>query len=185
MPTKYYYDGDEAKNIRGFTRTKVLETLEEILTEAGIAVGDQPGRVPVCKSSTRAADRLQRQQGFVLFLMRPTIEERHQVLGHDDGKAHSGRRYTWTFLIQVSRGKVGGETTNETRITADDDLMDTINDGFNNRYAQFRDELFFRDMTIAPSDDPREAGGMLNPLVLRFTNLTRLEADEFITIPEP
>lgn len=181
---QYYLDGTNAKNVRSYVRGKVLLAATQIVTAAGMTVGQGAGQIPVLKSSKAASNRLQSGQGFLLFLMRPTPPpERYQILGHDDNKAHSGRKYLWTFVIQVSKGNIGGEVTSEKTVTSDDAMMDLVLSGFQEKYVEFREELFFRDLVISPSDDPREGGGVLNPLTLSFSNIVRMPQDEFITFP--
>ena len=180
MPAKYYYDGANAKRIRTFTREQVMAVLTTALADAGYEIGEDENQIPMLKSGRSAEDRFKVAEPFVYFVNRPTRVERHQVVGHDDGKAHSGRKFSWTFLIQASAGKMSGEATDEAIKGSDDELMDAIRNAFEENYRYFRDTLHFYEMTIAPNDEIREGSG-LNPLLLTFYNLTRMDTDEFIT----
>jgi hypothetical protein len=176
MGTKYYRDGTEARRIRAFTREKVLEVLTEILEEAEYSVGEEDDGVPLFRSGKAATERYREGKAFLLLAQNPTKAERCRVIGHDDELSHSGKRFMWSFIIQVSPGKSSSNITDEAKKLADDELMSVLQAGLEERYAHFRDELKFMQMSVEPADSFRENGG-LNPLELKFYNYIRLASD--------
>lgn len=176
MGTKYYQDGANARRIRAYTREKVLEVLTSALEDGGYTIGEDEGELPLFKSGKAAAARNQEAEPFVLLAQNPTKSERCRVLGHDDEQGHSGKRFMWTFILQASAGKQSANITDEQKKDADDELMDVIRDAFESRYEYFRNQLFFNDIEINPSDQYKENAG-LNPLTLTFYNYTRMATD--------
>lgn len=181
MPTtKYYYDGESADNIMSITREAVLAVLEESLETAGLTIGEEDDELDLLVSADAAYNRYQQGGAFAYLLQLPAKTTRHQVLGHDDDAAHSGRKHEWQFMIQVSKGKIEGKVTPEQRAEADHELMDIVRSSFEKKFLYFRDELFFSGLQINPAGQAQQNSNILNPMTLTFYNLTRMAEDELL-----
>jgi hypothetical protein len=172
----YYYEGADGQTIRALTRQKVLDKVTAILTALGHTVGNGDGQFALLKTREAAAARYKAGQPFLYFARR-TVKVTPKRVVDGGGAGHPGRKYEWGYLILVSQGNIGGNTTSEQSEASTDTLMDQVRDALEESYTYFRDLNFYK-FAVGQLDDNRETGLGVEPILITFYNTIRLQTEE-------
>lgn len=172
-----HYEGEDARKIRAFTKKEVSKAIMRALKDS---LGTNEG-IAVLRSMKSASNSLQSGGKFVVAVPTEPKTSRCRVMGADN-KAHSGMRFEWTFLLQMSNGEIGGNDTGDKEAKSDDVLVDAVRNGLENQYVYFRDTLVFENLRVEQADKVTTNGSALNPLTVTFSNRIRLENDSVLSI---